>query len=89
MKEKFNSIDLFKFFMAIAVVAIHTNPFAHCESTLVNQVVIVIEDISVPFSSWHQDICWQSGGVIHVSRGKNAFKKVFFLQSACIQYGHC
>ncbi len=49
MKEKFNSIDLFKFFMAIAVVAIHTNPFAHCESTLVNQIVIVIEDISVPF----------------------------------------
>lgn len=49
MKEKFNSIDLFKFLMAIVVVVFHTNPFVHCESTLVNQIVIGIADISVPF----------------------------------------
>ncbi|MDE5697189.1 MAG: acyltransferase [Lachnospiraceae bacterium] len=49
MKEKFNSIDLFKFLMAIVVVAFHTNPFVHCKSTLVNEIVIMIADMSVPF----------------------------------------
>lgn len=89
MKEKFNSIDLFKFFMAIAVVAIHTNPFAHCESTLVNQIVIVIEDISVPF------FFMASGYLLAVRWGdtcqqrKKCIQKSLFLQSACIQYGHC
>lgn len=49
MKEKFNSFDLFKFLMAIVVVAFHTNPFVHCESILVNEIVIIIADMSVPF----------------------------------------
>ncbi len=89
MKEKFNSIDLFKFLMAIVVVVFHTNPFVHCESTLVNQIVIGIADISVPFffmaSGYLLAVRWE----IRVSREKNAFKRLFTLQPACMRYGHC
>lgn len=48
-EERLNSIDLFKFLMAIVVVAIHTNPFDKCTNVLVNETVIVIEDMAVPF----------------------------------------
>lgn len=49
MKERFNSVDLFKFLMAIVVVAIHTNPFVNCKNVLVDQIAIIIEDAAVPF----------------------------------------
>ncbi|MCI8899306.1 MAG: acyltransferase [Lachnospiraceae bacterium] len=49
MKEKFNSIDLFKFLLAIVVVAFHTNPFVDCKSILVNAIVMIIADMTVPF----------------------------------------
>lgn len=49
MKENFNSIDLFKFLMAMVVVAFHTNPFVDCKSVLVNEIVMLIADLSVPF----------------------------------------
>lgn len=49
MKEQINSIDLFKFLMAVVVVAIHTNPFDRCASTFVNEMAMTIEDMAVPF----------------------------------------
>lgn len=49
MKEQYNSIDLFKFLMAVVVIAIHTNPFVNCQSTLISQIAIIIEDAAVPF----------------------------------------
>lgn len=49
MKEKFNSIDLVKFMLAIVVVAFHTNPFVNCKSVLVNETVMLIADMTVPF----------------------------------------
>jgi peptidoglycan/LPS O-acetylase OafA/YrhL len=35
--------------MAIAVVAIHTNPFDKCSITFVNEIAMTIEDMAVPF----------------------------------------
>lgn len=49
MREEFHSIDLFKFLMAIVVVAFHTNPFVNCESVVVNEIVIIVADASVPY----------------------------------------
>lgn len=50
MREKrLNSIDLFKFLMAIVVIAIHTNPFDKCTSAFINETAMVIEDMAVPF----------------------------------------
>lgn len=49
MKEKFNSIDLSKFMLAIVVVAFHTNPFVNCKSSLINEIVMTIADMTVPF----------------------------------------
>lgn len=49
MRENFNSIDLFKFIMAIVVIAIHTNPFDQCKNVFVNEAVMTIEDMAVPF----------------------------------------
>ena len=45
----YNSVDLFKFLMAIAVVAIHTNPIVHCKNEFVIRVTVMIEDWAVPF----------------------------------------
>lgn len=44
-----NSIDLFKFLMAIVVIAFHTNPFDKCTSVLVNETAIIVADMAVPF----------------------------------------
>lgn len=49
MEERFYSIDLFKFLMIIVVIAIHTNPFEHCSSIIINQIVMIIEDMANPF----------------------------------------
>lgn len=50
MKEKnFNSIDLFKFIMAVAVVAIHTNPIVHWTKPLAIRIVVIVEEWAVPF----------------------------------------
>lgn len=35
--------------MAMVVVAFHTNPFVDCKSVLVNEIVMLIADLSVPF----------------------------------------
>jgi peptidoglycan/LPS O-acetylase OafA/YrhL len=35
--------------MAIVVIAIHTNPFANCNSKFVNELAMIIEDMAVPF----------------------------------------
>lgn len=48
-KEHFSSIDLFKFLMAIMVIAVHTNPFDQCQIQLVDEIAIVLGDITVPF----------------------------------------
>ena len=48
-KEKYNSLDLFKFVMALCVVAIHTNPMADCTSTLAVLVYDTVLNCAVPF----------------------------------------
>ena len=50
MKEKnFNSIDLFKFIMAVAVVAIHTNPIVDWTNPVAIRIVVIVEEWAVPF----------------------------------------
>lgn len=51
----YNSVDLFKFLMSVAVVAIHTNPIVYCTNEFVIRVTVMIEDWAVPFSSLHLD----------------------------------
>lgn len=48
-KERLNSIDLFKFLMAVVVVAFHTNPFDKCTSVFANETMIIVADMAVPF----------------------------------------
>lgn len=48
-EERLNSIDLFKFLMAVVVVAFHTNPFDKCTSVFVNETMIIVADMAVPF----------------------------------------
>lgn len=45
----YNSVDLFKFLMSVAVVAIHTNPIVYCTNEFVIRVTVMIEDWAVPF----------------------------------------
>lgn len=51
MKEgkNFNSIDLFKLLMAVAVVAIHTNPVVSWTNRAAVRAVVIIEEWAVPF----------------------------------------
>lgn len=49
MEERFHAIDLFKFLMVIVVIAIHTNPFVQCQSIIIDQIAIIIEDMANPF----------------------------------------
>ena len=49
IKEKYNSIDLFKFLMACCVIAIHTQPFFGCSNFLVKKVYDSIVNCAVPF----------------------------------------
>lgn len=48
-EEKFNSIDVFKLLMAIAVVAIHTNPIVNWSNQAAIGFVVMIEEWAVPF----------------------------------------
>lgn len=48
-KKTYNSIDLFKLLMAIAVVAIHTNPIVKWKNPIAIHIVMMIEDWAVPF----------------------------------------
>lgn len=48
-QKKFNSIDLFKLFMAVAVVAIHTNPIINWTNQAAIRVIVIIEEWAVPF----------------------------------------
>lgn len=48
-KEHFSSLDLFKFLLAIMVIAFHTNPFEQCQIPLIDEIAIVLADVTVPF----------------------------------------
>ncbi|MDE7268366.1 MAG: acyltransferase [Lachnospiraceae bacterium] len=48
-KKSFNSIDLFKLLMAVAVVAIHTNPIVDWTNPVAVKIVVIIEEWAVPF----------------------------------------
>ena len=48
-QKNYNSIDLFKFVMAICVVAIHTNPMDKCTIKLVNDIYTTFVGMAVPF----------------------------------------
>ena len=48
-KTEYNSIDLFKFIMALCVVAIHTNPMANCSNVFLNRVYENTVNCAVPF----------------------------------------
>lgn len=47
--KNFNSIDLFKLLMAIAVVAIHTNPIERWTNPTAIAIVVMLEEWAVPF----------------------------------------
>lgn len=47
--KKFNSLDICKLLMAFCVVAIHTNPLAHCTITLVKNIYNSFVSMAVPF----------------------------------------
>lgn len=47
--ENFNSIDLFKLLMAVAVVAIHTNPIVNWTNQAAIKAVVIVEEWAVPF----------------------------------------
>ena len=48
-KVKYNSIDLFKFIMAVFVIAIHTNPLVNCTNITVLKIYDIIIPSAVPF----------------------------------------
>ena len=47
--KKYNSIDLVKIFMAVCVVAIHTEPLYYCSNALANNVFKAVGGVAVPF----------------------------------------
>ena len=49
LDEKYNQIDLFKFIMAIIVVAIHTGPLINCKNELLITIYNNITKLAVPF----------------------------------------
>lgn len=48
-KKNYNSLDIAKLFMAVCVVAIHTNPFYFCNNTLIVNLYNQIISWAVPF----------------------------------------
>lgn len=48
-KKNFNSIDFFKLLMAVAVVAIHTNPIVSWTNPAAIKLVVMVEEWAVPF----------------------------------------
>ncbi len=49
ISKKYNSIDLVKLFMAICVVAIHTEPLYYCLNGLVKNIFGAVVGVAVPF----------------------------------------
>lgn len=49
LKEKYNQLDLFKFIMAIIVVAIHTAPLINCYNETILTIYNNITSLAVPF----------------------------------------
>lgn len=47
--KKFNCIDLFKFLMAIVVIAIHTDPLIDSKNQILKNIVDIIYVSAVPF----------------------------------------
>lgn len=47
--REFGMVDICKFIMAFAVIAIHTNPVVNCTNLLAVTCVVMIEDWAVPF----------------------------------------
>lgn len=48
-RRKYNSLDICKILMAICVVAIHTHPFEHCTTIIVNNIYDSFVRMAVPF----------------------------------------
>jgi peptidoglycan/LPS O-acetylase OafA/YrhL len=48
-EEKYNNIDLWKFIMAFAVVAIHTGPLKNTGSETAQKIYTVLVSMAVPF----------------------------------------
>lgn len=71
----YRAIDLCKFFMAIMVIAIHTNPIVGMENTFFINLVIAIEGFAVPFffvaSGFFLQLKLQESGV----EGERYFRK--------------
>lgn len=47
--KKYNSLDAGKFFMAIIVVAMHTEPLINCEINYINKIYDGLKLVAVPF----------------------------------------
>lgn len=47
--REFGMVDICKFIMAFAVIAIHTNPVVNCTNPVAVRCVVMIEDWAVPF----------------------------------------
>lgn len=47
-RQQNNCIDLFKFIMAIAVVAIHTHPLENCTSGVLFKIYEIMVNMAVP-----------------------------------------
>ena len=47
--KQYNSIDLMKIIMSIAVIAIHTEQLVGCENTAILSVYKEVTDMAVPF----------------------------------------
>lgn len=54
--RQYNSIDLVKFIMAFAVIAIHTCPLFKCKNEHILEIYNDFVEMAVPFSFWPQDI---------------------------------
>lgn len=48
-KKRYNGLDIFKFIMAIFVVAIHTDPIRLCTNTIIRKTYFQLVDCAVPF----------------------------------------
>lgn len=47
--RNFATVDIFKFIMAFAVIAIHTNPVVNCTNPIIENIVKIVEGWAVPF----------------------------------------
>ncbi len=48
-KKTYNSIDITKYIMAFAVIAIHTEPFRYCEVDSIKKIATILFTMAVPF----------------------------------------